>query len=221
MSQGMAKAFISKSFWIWVSLWVPFLFLPLVPSGCTDREEAFRLELRKSFLAYLNALESMDEEALRATVFFPDTNDYKAHVQALLLQYLEQAQKNGTVAFDPQGVVACRFLGLSHFQYTIVDVKKLDEKDLVMRIGIHYAYDSNLSRADYEKGTKVLIPGKPLGTVLTLVIGGENPAPREQLKYAELEIVFRKTNFENHWQVRELRIDEARLEFEVSFKDDF
>jgi len=130
--------------------------------------------------------------------------------------------QQGHVTFDEQGVVLIRLLGLGHHRYLVQDIKTDEEKrEAWMRIGIHYAYDSTIAFSDMEEGTKVYVPGKPWGKVYVLTIGGENPAPREQLSYLELVVHMKKTNLGDLWQIRDMAVDETTIEYEISLKMDF
>ena len=207
---------------------IRILALGLVLSllSCISANQQLELDLRKSLKLFLESARNLNEEGLKASVYFPGVTDYRQHVRDLQLKYLEDATEKGQLEFDPQGVIAGRFLGLLHHSYF---VKKLDTSEdgleVTMLMGINFNYDNNLTYdyrgVDYEPGTRVLIPGAPWGTVLTIRLGEDNATPREQLSYAEIRIKFRKTNFEGYWQVRELEVLEEQLEYVVSFKSSF
>ena len=192
-------------------------------SGCGSHlEEQRKLELRRSFKNFIQSVEEVHEEGLKSYVFFPDTHDYKGHVQQLLLTYLEEVQDQGRVTFDEQGVVLVRFLGLVYHRYVILKVTPSeDDMETAMRIAISFDYDANITAAGYEDGTTVLIPGKPWGRVCKVVVGGENDIPREQLSYIELDVTFRRTNVEGYWQLRRCVADPASAKYELSFQADF
>ncbi len=189
--------------------------------GCGGNEK-LSLELQGSFIDYTKAIESLNEEALLASVYFPGVSEYKAHVQKLLLDYLEQAQTEESVRFDEQGVVLIRFLGMAHHRFQVKDVGLAEDgQSANMRIAVRFSYDSNIAMSNFEDGTKILLPGEPWGSVITITIGGETPIPREQLDYAEIDIQFRKTNMEGKWQVRRCVVDEESLRFVTSLEEDF
>lgn len=194
----------------------------LLMFGCGGANEKLSLELQGSFGSYTKAIESLNDEALLTSVFFPDTSQYKAHVKKLLLDYLGRAQTDGWVTFDEQGVVLIRFLGLAHHRYLVEDVRLSENgQGAFMRIAVNYSYDNNIAMSNYEEGTTVLLPGNPWGSVVKIRVGGEIPIPREQLSHAEIDIEFRKTNVEGVWQVRRCIADQGSLRYETSLKDDF
>jgi len=200
------------------------LFLALVAlwSCGHHMEDQMRLELRRSFQNYIDSVEAVHDEGLKHYVFFPETTDYAEHVRKLLLTYLEDAQEKQQVSFDEQGVVLCRFLGLDYHRFVILSVSSSnDDLERSMRIAISFDYDGNLSAAQYEPGTTVLIPSKPWGKVAVVRIGGENDLPREQLAYIEVDLDFNRTNFEGYWQLRRCVADENSARYELSFKADF
>jgi len=204
-----------------LKLWSLLLLLVLGMAGCQNTDRDLELELRQSFKNYLNALQTRREFELRVVMNVPGLKDYKEHVDNLYLTYLEEVAQ-GHVNFDAHGLVLARFLRLHHYRYSILDIQKSeDELKANMKISIHFAYDANISHSGLEEGTKIFIPGKPLGKVETIVIGGENPVPREQLSYLELEIKFRKTNFEGVWQVLQLDVVPGSPQFETSLKNQF
>lgn len=208
---------------------IPLLFAIitlLISSSCDNQDQQYRLELRKSFKNFLASVDEMHVEGLKASVYFPGETDYKGHVQELLLNYLDEAQNKGQITFDPQGVVLGRFLGLLHLSYAINDYKiSEDGMNAEMRIAYRFSYDNNiaydLKSNDYDPGTRILIPGKPFGKVITITLGEDVPTPREQLQYIEMVVKFRKTNHEGLWQVRECTVDEEKLKFEISINDTF
>ena len=201
---------------------VALLFSVVFFSGCGSHLEKQRqLELRRSFKNYIESVKEIHEEGLKHYVFFPDTVDYPGHVRRLLLQYLEEAE-TGEINFDEQGVVLIRFLGLVYHRYVIIGVSSSEDgMESFMRIGVSFDYDANLSAAGYEEGTLVYIPGTPWGRINKVVIGGENDLPREQLAYIEIDLQFRRTNFEGYWQLRRCVADPSSAQFEMSFKADF
>lgn len=198
------------------------LFLiSLLCLGCQTKDKALEFELRKSFKNYLNALENRKEYELRVVVNVPGLKEYKKHVNNLYLNYLDQLEQ-GLVSFDDQGIVLARFLKLSHYRYGILDFgKSEDGMTANMRISIHFSYDANLSHSGFEEGTKVYVPSQPWGSVIPLVIGKENPVPREQLKYIELDINFRRTNYEGVWQVMTMHPIKDSDQYETSFQANF
>jgi len=188
---------------------------------CSTKDKDLEFELRRSFQNYLNALDSRKEEDLRIVFNIPGLKDYKGHVDQLYLKYLDEVEK-GHVSFDPQGIVLSRFLRLKHYRYGILDYgKSEDGLTAHMRISVYFAYDANIARSGLEDGTKLFIPGKPLGAVNTLVMGADNPVPRDQLKYLEMEMDLRRTNFEGLWQIMRFEPDEAKAQYEVSVKSRF
>ncbi len=202
------------------------LFLLGLLLACQSEQKDLALELQGSLKNYMNALESRNAEGLEATVFFPGVRDYSAHVKQLQLDHLEDAQTKEHTSFDPQGVVLIRFLGLNYLGYKILDMNQSEDgMNAHMRISVHFAYDSNITydlRANaYEDGTRILIPGKPWGKVITIVLGQDAPAPREQLKYLEIEVDFRKTNYKGLWQIRRCEVDPASIRYEISLKNRF
>jgi len=195
--------------------------------GCGGEDnQKLTYELQNSLRTYMSALEALDEEALKATVYFPDVSDYRDHVSQLHYQYLEQGRNGEMLEFDPQGAVLCRFLGLLDNRY-IVDKVELAEDGAAanMRISVNFAYDANIEmnvkQGSFEPGAKVFVPGQPFGKVHVLVIGEENPIPREQLKRISIDIQFRRTNREGVWQVREMEPDETSAEYVTSLKDEY
>ena len=206
--------------------WTGMLLVLGLLVSCNQADKQLELELRKSFKTFLESVEKRDEAGLNATVFFPGVRDTKGHVQQLLLTYLDEAQTKGVVTFDEQGVVLARFLGLRHLSYGIKKMETSEDGlNAEIRIAVAFAYDNNivysLRDVDYQDGTRFLIPGKPWGSVITITLGGDIPIPREQLKYVEIDISFRKTNYEGLWQVRRCVVDESSLQFETSLKNDF
>ena len=206
-------------------LMVGFLFLALL-STCQTQDRALTLELQRSFKNFLNAVESRDETGLTASVYFPGAASYSGHVRELILNYLDQVQTEKKVVFDPQGVTLCRFLQLNHHTYLVKRVSKSEDgMKANMRISVGFSYDSSLAysirNGDYEPGTRVYIPGKPWGAVIELVVGEPLAIPREQLKYLEIDLTFKKTNYEGLWQIRTCQADESSIQYEVSLKDDF
>lgn len=197
------------------------LALGLCLSQCTKWDEELETALCKSLNNYIYAVRDLDGRGLEATVYFPGVTDYKGYVRERLTSYLSEV-RTGQVTFDPQGLVLIRFLGLGHHRYLVQDIKTSeDAREAWLRIGIHFAYDSNIAFSDMESGTQFFVPGKPWGKAYILTIGGENPAPREQLSYAEIVVHMRKTNMEDFWQVREMEIDPDALKWEISLRTDF
>lgn len=211
------------------SIVVPVLVLALLVafSGCENRKQQVELELRRSFKMFLDACEKRDLERLKAVVYFPGVTDYEDHVRQLQLNYLEDAQSEKQfVTFDEQGVVLGRFLGLMHHTYEVIDMEvNEDETEAKMRISVNFAYDNNISynvsKVDYEPGTRIFIPGEPWGKVIIITLGGEIPSPREQLKHIEIDMEFRKTNYEGVWQLRKCVADQSSIEYEFTIKENF
>lgn len=185
-----------------------------------DRE--LQQELHGSLVSFFKAVETRDRDLLNSTVFFPDTRDYRDHVNKLLVRYLDEVQE-GKVRFDAQGIVLTRFLRLNYHRNVPIAIESLPQDGMVKyRVGVHFSYDALLGRADFEKGTKVFVPTEPFGTALVLEYGAEgHPAPRQQLSYIELVFTMKKTNTPGSWQVREVLADENTAEFETSYMVDF
>ena len=198
-----------------------FFLLLLGLGGCEKVDKDLELQLKQSFKNFLNALQTRREYELRVVMNVPGLKDYKDYVDNLYLTYLGDVEK-GQVTFDEQGVVLARFLRLHHYRYQVQEIQQSEDKlQSTMKISIHFAYDANISHSGLEKDTKIFIPGKPLGKVETVVIGGENPVPREQLSYLELEIKFRRTNFEGVWQVLKMGVIPGSVQYETSLKNEF
>jgi len=177
------------------------------------------LELRRSFKNYIFSIEELNSQGLESYVYFPGVpvGRYKDHVRNLLSDYLTQAS-SGTVSFDDQGVVLSRFLRMTFHNYEVLEVEALDARDYRMRLAFAFSYDSLLERAGYEEGTRVLIPGEPLGKVYNYVVDGENEIPRYQLTYIEVDVVLRRTNHEGYYQIRSLKPVEGSAEYEETFR---
>ena len=191
-------------------------------NACDRSKDQLRLELQQSFRNYVLAIENGDRRGLETLAFFPGEQDYVQHVKSLILDYLSHAQNEGLIQFDPQGVVLSRFLGLNHHRYQIEAIQRPEGgTEATMHISVHFSYDNNIKHSSYEEGTTVLIPGKPWGKVEKILIGGENPIPREQLKYLEIHINFKQTNLEGFWQVRQCQVDPESIQYEISFEDQF
>ncbi len=191
-----------------------------------EEHKQLRMELQNSLRAYMLALKSRDGEALKATAFFPGVSDYRQHVTDLYVNYLDDGRKRQTVSLDPQGAVLCRFLGLLDHRYVVERVSPSEDGlEAAMRISVNFSYDRNIemsvSQGSFEPGTKVFVPGEPLGKVHMIVIGEENPIPRQQLKRIEIDVKFRKTNRPGVWQVRTMTADEEAAEYETSLQDTF
>ena len=202
------------------------LSITLATPSCTTEKQRLTRELQGSFKIFLSSVATRNAKGLETSVYFPGVSDYKGHVSRLLLKYLDDAQEKEFIEFDPQGVVLSRFLGLNELQYVVKDVAKSEDgATATMRIGVHFAYDNNIAydirTNTYPKGTTVLIPGKPWGKVVKIVLGEAAPIPREQLKYLEIVTSFRKTNYEGRWQLRACEIDEDSVQFEISLRDRF
>ena len=211
---------------VWRRCWMGLVLLCLLLAGCQTKQEALELSLRKSFKKFLEAIELRDRQGLEAVVYFPGVDDYRDHVSQLLLEYLENAQEQGEVSFDPQGVVLARFLGLLHHSYEVLDTRvSEDGRDAEMRISVRFSYDNNIAynlrSIDFDPGTRVLIPGRPFGKVVTITLGTNNPVPREQLSFVEIDVEFRKTNYEGLWQVRRCEVVPGTHEWETSIKERF
>lgn len=193
----------------------------LILLGCKNPDKQLELELRRSLKNFVGSVDELHEEGLNISVYFPDVTDPKQHVQELRLAYLDDLNNRRPLTFDPQGVVLCRHLGMGAHHYQIMAIEPLDNRDLRMRISYNFSWDQMLRQAHFEQGTKVWIPAKPWGTSHEIVIGEGAPAPREQLRYCEIVIVFRKTNHEGFWQVRTCEVDPASLKYETSIETDF
>ena len=196
------------------------LSLSLLLATCSDSQQELSLQLQNSFRAFIEGVETQDAQTLERVVFFPGVRDYAEHTRQLLLNYLGAVQ-TGPITFDEQGVVLVRFLKLRHLRWQVLKAEPVSETDARLRLSVHFAYDANMVQADFEQGTKVFIPAKPWGTAHTIVIGGENPIPREQLRYLEIEILLRRTNLPGWWQVRTCTADEATIEYEISTRTDY
>lgn len=194
------------------------LFLVL---GCKDQNRQLELELRRSLKNFVASVDELHEEGLNISVYFPGVKDPKSHVEDLRLAYLDDLHNHRPLTFDPQGVVLCRHLGMGVHNYQILKTETLENGELRMRISYHFSWDHMLRQAHFERGTKVWIPAKPWGTSYEIVIGEGAPAPREQLRYCEVAVVFRKTNHEGYWQVRTCEIDPQSLQYETSIETDF
>lgn len=198
------------------------LLLALIGCGDAGVDHDTEMALRKSFRNFVLSIKTPKASELQMTVFLPNVGDYERYVKDLTIEYLAKIQQ-GELVRDPQGLMLTRFLGLEHNRFMIKNLSlSEDGSEARMRAGIYFAYDRNIEASGLEKGTKIFVPGEPWGTVHTIVIGSdENPAPREQLKYLEFVVTFKRTNLEGHWQVRLLEVDEATVEFETSFKNAF
>ena len=209
-----------KSGFAFPKLLLLLLLLSLV--SCTERFDPLSLELKGSFQNFVNSVNEMHQKGLEISVFFPNTTDYKSHVQDLVIGFHNDVRNKGTVSFDPQGVVLSRLLGFAYHNYVIKEIVEIpDSTDVSMRISINFSYDKVISAAKYESGTRVFVPGKPLGRVYTLTMGEENKIPREQLSYIEIDTLWRATNHEGYWQLRECIADESSAQFVISLKDRF
>ncbi len=189
--------------------------------SCKSQDKQLELELRRSLKNFVGSVDELHEEGLNISVYFPDVADPKLHVQELRLAYMDDLDKHRPLTFDPQGVVLSRHLGMSAHNYQVLAIETIDERDLRMRISYNFSWDQMLRQAHFESGTKVWIPAKPWGTSHEIIIGEGAPAPREQLRYSEIVIVFRKTNHEGFWQVRTCEVDPASLKYETSIETDF
>jgi len=196
--------------------------LMLVPlCACLGPDRQLEIELRRSLKNYVASVNERHLEGLHISVYFPGVNDYKAHVQKLLFDYLEQTRRREPITFDDQGVVLTRFLGMTYYNYQVKHIEKVDDRNVVMRIGYTFSFDANLKQANYEKGTKVYIPAQPWGTTYEIVVGEPAPAPRNQLRYAEVVVEMRRTNHEGYWQVRTCKVDPGSIDFETSYETEF
>ena len=199
-------------------LFCALMLLALI--GCNVNERhPLELDLRRSFRSYIFAVEELNEEGLENLVFFPGVapGKYRDHVRRLLSDYLTWAPR-GHVTFDEQGVVLSRFLRMTFHNYQVIDIQSVDERDTRMRLAFSFSYDSLLEKADYEEGTRVLIPGEPLGKVHTFIVGGANEIPRSQLSYIEVDVFMRRTQYEGFFQIRRLVAVPGTEEFEESFR---
>lgn len=196
------------------------LFLAL---GCMDCQPNRELQTQLLFTlnTYVKAVNQRNSADLEASVVFPSIQDYRGHVNNLILRYLD-AVKTGKLAFDPQGVLVIRFLGLGHHRFYPLKVEPGETPlQAKLRIGVHFAYDSNLNFSDLEEGTQVFIPAEPWGTVHTITIGEENDAPRSQLSYAEIVFHFARETPEAPWKVTRCEVDRDQLEYETSYQTSF
>ena len=201
-------------------LFILSLITAALSTGCDQKgRHPAELELRRSFKNYIFSVEELHSQGLENYVFFPGVpvGKYKDHVRDLLSGYLTRAS-SGTVTFDDQGVVLSRFLRMTFHNYEVIEVEQLDERDYRMRLAFAFSYDSLLERADYEEGTRVLIPGEPLGKVYNYVVDGENEIPRYQLTYIEVDVVMRRTNYEGYYQVRTCKPVVSSAIFEETFR---
>lgn len=196
-----------------------FLILPL--SACLSSNQQLEIELRRSLKNFVASVDERHVEGLQISVFFPETSDYKKHVQSLLINYLEELRDGKEITFDDQGVVLTRFIGMLHHNYLVKSIETIDDRNVRMRMSFKFSYDNNIRQANFEKGTKVYVPGDPWGTTHLIEVGVDAPAPRLQISYAEVVVEMRKTNHEGYWQVRTCKVDEDSLEFEQSFETEF
>ncbi|MDJ0838423.1 MAG: hypothetical protein QNK37_18035 [Acidobacteriota bacterium] len=210
---------MKRSQWFYRSP-ICLLLLPLlISTACQPRRADPReLELRRSYKNYLAALEELHYEGLLQYVYFPGvkSREYRTHVKNLQIDYLERVAEGKPVEFDEQGVVLSRFLRLKYYNYSVEEIRDINDTDTRMRISLHFNFDHMLQAADYEEGTKVYLPGSPLGTVSLYTEGGANEIPRTQLKYIEIDVVLRRTNHEGYYQVRRLTPVRNSEEFENS-----
>jgi hypothetical protein len=193
----------------------------LIFLSCKSPNKQLELELRRSLKNFVGSVDELHQEGLNISVYFPDVADPKLHVQELRLAYMDDLDKNKPLTFDPQGVVLSRYLGMVAHNYKVLAIEPMDNRDHRMRISFNFSWDQMMRQAHFEQGTKVWIPAKPWGTSYEIIIGEGAPAPREQLLYCELVIVFRKTNHEGFWQVRTCEVDPASLKYETSIETDF
>lgn len=201
-----------------ISLSLCLLFLV---SACRKNDN-LKFELMRSFNNLIHSVKELNEEGLAISVYFPGVSNYKEHVKQVLLKYIEQTNDpDQAITFDEQGVVLSRFLGLSYHRYHVLSYGlSEDGNQATMRVVVNFSYDKNITYSNYPDGTQVLIPAKPWGETYTLTIGGiGNPVPRDQLKKLEIDIEFKKTNYEGFWQVRQCVVDPASIEFETSYQD--
>ncbi len=189
--------------------------------SCARQDRQLQIELRRSFKNFIASVDELHEEGLNISVYFPGEKDPKRHVEDLRLAYLDDLNNHRPLTFDPQGVVLCRHLGMGAQNYQILKIETLEGGDLRMRISYTFSWDHMLRAAHFEEGTKVWIPAKPWGTSYEIIIGEGAPAPREQLRYCEVLVVFRRTNYEGYWQLRTCEIDPSSLQYETSIETDF
>lgn len=205
-----------------VSKGIPFGFLLLAGCyGCIKEDKQLEIELRRSLKNFVASVNELHVEGLHISVFFPGVSDYKLHVQNLLFAYLEQLNSGVPITFDDQGVVLSRFMGMLHHNYQVDAIESISDSETRMRISFHLAYDANLRQANYEKGTTVYIPAKPFGNAHVLKIGEDIPAPRQQVRYLEVDILFRRTNHAGFWQIRSCQAVLNAIEFETSYETQF
>lgn len=196
------------------------LLLLLLASNCSQEDRQLRMELQKSFNTYIQAMQNLDDETLKAVVLFSKVRDYKGHVMELLHAYQEQLYEDGSIDFfDQQGVVLCRFLGLGHHRYQAMTVERLANSPLVrMRVSVHFAYDNTIAWGAFEPGTSVFIPREPWGSAYRVVIGQPGELPRKQLSYCEIVCEFHPTNLPGYWQLRRCEVDPNSPVYEESFR---
>lgn len=197
------------------------LCLLCLASACR-KDDSLKFELMRSFNNLIHSVNELNEEGLAISVYFPGVSNYKDHVKQVLLKYIEQTNDpEQLITFDEQGVVLSRFLGLSYHRYQVLSYALgEDGNQATMRVEVNFSYDKNITYSNYPDGTKVLVPAQPWGSTYTITIGGTgNPVPRNQLKKLEIDVTFKKTNFEGFWQVRKCVVDPASIEFETSFQD--
>lgn len=191
----------------------------LLLSGCQSNDLDLELELKLSFKNFLAALERRQESDLRIVVNLPGLTEYKDHVDKLFLKYLEQVE-TGQVEFDEQGIVLSRFLSLAYYQYSVLSKEKSENGMRAnMRIAIKFSYDANIKQANFQKGTKIFIPTSPFGSAETIIIGSDNPVPREQLNAIELDVFFKKINYEGLWQVTKVDVVPNSAKFVTSIEN--
>jgi hypothetical protein len=184
----------------------PILFGLLILNTCQrDVMDQDTIALRSSFQRFVSGVQELDSATLNASVYFPGVGDYRSHVKTLLVRYLDEL-KTGTVTFDPQGVVLVRYLGLAHHKVVTKEVEfSQNRQEARMRLFLSVGYENNILHSQPEKGTVFYIPGHPWGSVHAITIGAVNPTPREHLRSLMFDVMFRSTNLENHWQVREIK----------------
>lgn len=196
-----------------------FLLLSCNTEGVDHDTE---MALRKSFRNFVLSIKNPKANELNMIVYLPDVADYERYVKDLTIDYLDKIQQ-GELVEDPQGLMLTRFLGLEHNRFLIKNMTlSEDGAEARMRASIRFAYDANIEASGLEDGTKVFVPGIPWGTVHVIEVGSdENIAPRDQITYLEFVVEFKKTNLEDHWQVRSLEVDEGTIEFETSLRNAF
>jgi len=191
--------------------------IAILCAGCSTRK-ADELEMRKSLNNFIFSVDELHADGLEICALFPGVTNYREYVKNLLINYID-ALKSGQVEFDETGVVLSRFLGLATHRYAIKEMK-IDREagEAELMVSVHYAYANNIRSAFPEQGTTYYIPTEPFGHVSKLVIGEDNPIPREDLDYVEIKVSMVASEHEGFWLITNMKVDEDSIRYKTSYE---